>query len=235
MKLHALLGVACCVAVTIVSPVSAATIDTSGGYSDRIYDFGTGYSPAYGQTFTVGAENALNAFSFFLGGGPVNVRAYIYSWNGRGAIGNTLYASTVRSFGGTIGDAFEALDFQTGGLDLINGQRYVAFLTTAGVEQPVKAGPAWMPTAGAFGSDAYAGGEFVYSNAGPAFAAVLGRGWEESNGALGDVQFRASFGVGATTGAGVPEPAAWAMLIGGFGLAGGALRRQRGRTTVRFA
>jgi hypothetical protein len=32
---------------------------------------------------------------------------------------------------------------------------------------------------------------------------------------------------GAGTPGGVPEPAAWAMLIGGFALAGGALRRQR--------
>ncbi|MET0309911.1 MAG: PEPxxWA-CTERM sorting domain-containing protein [Sphingomonas sp.] len=30
-----------------------------------------------------------------------------------------------------------------------------------------------------------------------------------------------------TTAAGVPEPAAWGMMIGGFGLAGGALRRRR--------
>jgi hypothetical protein len=34
--------------------------------------------------------------------------------------------------------------------------------------------------------------------------------------------------------AGVPEPAAWGMMIGGFGLAGMALRR-RGKATVKFA
>lgn len=36
---------------------------------------------------------------------------------------------------------------------------------------------------------------------------------------------------------GVPEPASWAMMIGGFGLIGGALRRRRGkvRTSVTFA
>ena len=34
----------------------------------------------------------------------------------------------------------------------------------------------------------------------------------------------------------VPEPASWAMMIGGFGLAGGALRRQRRQqVTVRYA
>ena len=33
----------------------------------------------------------------------------------------------------------------------------------------------------------------------------------------------------------VPEPATWAMMIGGFGLAGGALRRRATRTAVHYA
>jgi hypothetical protein len=35
-----------------------------------------------------------------------------------------------------------------------------------------------------------------------------------------------------TTGGAVPEPASWAMLIGGFGLAGGAIRTRRKRPTA---
>lgn len=35
--------------------------------------------------------------------------------------------------------------------------------------------------------------------------------------------------------AGVPEPATWAMMIGGFGLIGSAMRRRRVSTTFRFA
>jgi len=38
-----------------------------------------------------------------------------------------------------------------------------------------------------------------------------------------DIPFVAEFGFGSA----VPEPATWAMLIGGFGLAGAALRRRR--------
>lgn len=34
---------------------------------------------------------------------------------------------------------------------------------------------------------------------------------------------------------GVPEPASWAMMIGGFGLVGGAIRRSRVRTALAFA
>ena len=33
----------------------------------------------------------------------------------------------------------------------------------------------------------------------------------------------------------VPEPAAWAMIIGGFGIVGGTLRYRRRRTTVTYA
>jgi PEP-CTERM motif len=36
-------------------------------------------------------------------------------------------------------------------------------------------------------------------------------------------------------GPGVPEPASWAMLIGGFGLAGSALRRKRKASALRLA
>jgi hypothetical protein len=36
-----------------------------------------------------------------------------------------------------------------------------------------------------------------------------------------------------TVNGGVPEPASWAMMLGGFGLVGGAMRRRR--TAVRFA
>jgi hypothetical protein len=43
-----------------------------------------------------------------------------------------------------------------------------------------------------------------------------------------------SLSVDAKLGAGVPEPATWAMMIGGFGLVGGAMRSRR-RATPRLA
>lgn len=42
------------------------------------------------------------------------------------------------------------------------------------------------------------------------------------------------FNTGASTTA-VPEPATWAMMIGGFGAVGGAMRYRRRKTTVAFA
>jgi hypothetical protein len=42
-----------------------------------------------------------------------------------------------------------------------------------------------------------------------------------------DGRIARGWSLGFTTAAGVPEPAAWGMMIGGFGMAGGALRRRR--------
>lgn len=46
----------------------------------------------------------------------------------------------------------------------------------------------------------------------------------------GNFRFTASLGAGV-----VPEPASWALMLGGFGLAGTALRRRRQTTKVVFA
>ena len=42
-------------------------------------------------------------------------------------------------------------------------------------------------------------------------------------------------GGGPNPGGAVPEPATWAMMIGGIGAAGGALRRRKAKVSVRFA
>lgn len=58
------------------------------------------------------------------------------------------------------------------------------------------------------------------------------------NGPVGVASFQANFGYDAfrtlsfDSGA-VPEPASWALMLGGFGLVGGVMRRRR--TAVRFA
>lgn len=58
-------------------------------------------------------------------------------------------------------------------------------------------------------------------------AEVYSFGQSNAGGSPGDQTFIFGFkGVGGVS-LGVPEPSAWALMIGGFGLAGGALRRQR--------
>jgi hypothetical protein len=53
-----------------------------------------------------------------------------------------------------------------------------------------------------------------------------------------NVDVLANPGYTFTTGAAfglVPEPSTWAMIIGGFGMVGGAMRRRRSMTKVSFA
>ncbi len=73
-------------------------------------------------------------------------------------------------------------------------------------------------------SDAFIPGLTFSLNAG-----TIQLNWAGTN---GPNDFTAVFDVGA--GAVVPEPASWALMIGGFGLMGAALRR-RTRVTVAYA
>ncbi len=75
-------------------------------------------------------------------------------------------------------------------------------------------------------SAAYAGGDFGI----PAGQFVS---FEDLNGG-GDHDYNdVSFVIGGISGGGVPEPASWAMMLGGFGLVGGAMRRRQ-KISVRY-
>lgn len=222
-------------ATSALAPAAnAATIDTTQAFTGAWSPFGVSDTSTYGQTFTAGAANTLNSFSLFLHGAvpsPIEFKAYIYAWNGDFATGPQLFASALQTFTGSPFATPAEFAFNTGNLGLTSGQQYVAFLTTAGLQAGRPDSTATMPYAGAFGSEALAGGSFVFYNSGNNFAALTSTPWDlrnsNSNG-IGDVWFRASFGNG------VPEPAAWAMMLAGFGLVGSAMRR-REKVAVTFA
>src|SRR6478735_231211 len=135
MKLNLFIGAAVLALGFTAAPAMAQDINTVGAFSGDIGSFGTPNTATYGQTFTVGAENALNAFTMYLDGGsgsPLNFRAYVYAWNGDRAVGNALFASTEQQFTGSAYGNPTAFDFATGALNLVSGQKYVAFLTTSG-------------------------------------------------------------------------------------------------------
>lgn len=227
MKRNLFTGAAALVLGLVSAPAMAQNVDTTAAYGGDIGNFGTPDTATYGQTFTVGADNALNSFTMYLGGGSgtaLNFQAYVYAWNGSRAVGNALFSSATRQFNGSAGTA--AFDFSTGGLNLVSGQQYVAFLTTTGVANSGYAS-AIMPFNG-WGNDAYSGGDFVFFNNGNDFARLTGQNWDFAGG-WGDANFKADFTAGITA---VPEPAAWGMLIGGFGLAGGLIRRRTRKIAI---
>ncbi|MBC9034685.1 PEPxxWA-CTERM sorting domain-containing protein [Sphingomonas sp. JC676] len=232
MKLNLFIGAAALALGLASAPAMAQDIDTTGTYGGDISSFGTPNTATYGQTFTVGAENALNSFTMYLdsgSGGALNFQAYVYAWTGSRAVGNALFASTTQQFNGSSYGNPVAFDFNTGSLNLVSGQQYVAFVTTAGVANSGYAS-AYMPFNG-WGTDTYAGGDFVYFNNGTDFAQLTARNWDCTGCGFGDAHFKADFTAGISA---VPEPAAWGMLIGGFGLAGGMMRSRarKGRTAI---
>jgi hypothetical protein len=188
--------------------------------------FGEPDTSTYGQTFTVGSDHVLNSFSLFLDGTPTasfNFEAYVYAWNGAEATGPALYTSSLQTFSGTPSGNPQEFAFNVGAINLTSGNQYVAFLSTAGVQDGGN-NYALMPYSGTFGTDVLPDGQFVYYNTGNDFAALTSSAWDlnSSNSCCGDVWFKATFSDGA-----VPEPASWAMMVLGFGAVGALLRRRQ--------
>jgi hypothetical protein len=219
MKNIVLVGFAALLTAGVSVPALAqTTYDTTGSYAGAITPFGQPDTSTYGQTFTVGSDNVLDAFSLYLegGSGPITFKGYLYAWDGSHATGSALYISGLQSFTGGLTE----YDFSTGGLNLASGQQYVAFLSTAGL-QGGDNHTTGMPLNGFYGSSAVGGGMVWYNN-GNDFGALTTNGWDNTGNGVGDAWFKASFNAG-----GVPEPASWAMMLGGFGMVGGAMRSRR--------
>lgn len=107
-------------------------------------------------------------------------------------------------------------DIALANLGVTIGDQYTAVLTTTGsFRNAVTFGPDLnIYTGQPLSGDAYAGGQLYSQTPIDAFCTRTG---------TCDLNFRVS---GVTPSA-VPEPATWAMLIAGFGLAGGAMRTRR--------
>ena len=231
MKLHMIASALAL--VTAVPALADTAIDTTAPFSGDIQPFGEPDTSTYGQTFTVGSDNVLNSFSLYLDDtpdAPINFQAYVYAWDGSKATGSALFTSGIQTFSGTTFGNPEEFAFNTGNTALSSGSKYVAFFTTSGLQSGGSM-TARMPYSGDLGSDALAGGDFVYYNNGNDFSALTNSNWDCNGCGLGDVWFKASLsdGMGA-----VPEPATWALFMLGFGAIGGAMRSRR-RTSVAFA
>ncbi|HAG80980.1 MAG TPA: PEP-CTERM sorting domain-containing protein [Cyanobacteria bacterium UBA12227] len=203
-------GAALSLGVMDVNPAQADTvIDTTPSWdgTSEITIFGEPDTATYGQTFTVGSDNILNDFTFFLNDfsdpDAIDFAAYVMAWDGTKATGSILYQSGPQSTTGASG--MEQFTFNTGGISLTSGQKYVAFLSASNFFDGIDGlGSMGLPF-----SDVYAGGDFVYYNNGSDFSALTTNGWDCTECGFGDAAFKATF----TSAQSVPEPASVLGLL----------------------
>jgi hypothetical protein len=181
-------------------------IDTTPSWNgtDFIQPFGEFNTATYGQTFTVGSDNILNDFTFFLNdfdgqSDVVNFAAYVAEWDGSKATGPILYESIPQST--TNAPGFEQFTFNTGGIGLTSGKQYVAFLSASNFFD----GTSDIAGLGAITSqDVYSGGDFVFYNNGSDFSLLTQNAWDGGVGnGFGESAFKASFSQKIAS---VPEP-----------------------------
>lgn len=199
-------------------------IDTTPNWDgiSSISSFGEAATATYGQTFTVGNDNVLNDFTFWLNDytGPINFAGYVAEWDGSKVSSPILYSSAKQST--TNAPGFEQFTFNTGKLSLESGKQYVAFLSVSNfLDGILDYGK--MGLTGLF-QDTYSGGGFVFFNNGSDFSSLSQQPWDNVtwNTDFGDAAFKASFSKS------VPEPASTLGLfaLGAIG-AGSMLKRKQ--------
>lgn len=208
---------------------NAGTIDTTPSWNSAgqpvIAPFGQPQTATYGQTFTATNElgTIIDSFSFFLSNVASSntvFAAYIAQWDGLKATGPMLYTSASSSL--PVGQGgFSQVSFNTGGISLVAGLKYVAFLSTSAFT----ANGNTTTNMGVVSNTAtYAGGEFVFFNNSD-FSQLTTTNWDNFLGNFGDAAFQASFSNQTST---VSAPATLPMFgLAALLIAGGLRSRQQ--------
>lgn len=228
--------VALVAAAAFAAPAQATTtIDTATGWdgTQHLWPFGgadAGNTPAYGETVTVPVtDTSLEGFTFHLDV-PTDVpfRGEVFAWDDatQSVAGPELWSGPATTTGSydPLGAAYQAVSFDTGGLALVPGERVILFVTT--LRDPSSDGAYGYAAARWGASDAYAGGQFVYSNDGT-FSGLLADPWGWFDGGFAahvDLAFQATFdssfalsgfpGAPADPRAGQTVPVTWRLTDG---------------------
>lgn len=212
---------ACLAALSVVAaPAHAATtvVDVTTNRSLTISSF-----DPVGQTFTADG-NQLSSFGFqlvSLNPTAANTAITLTLYDGAGFGGAVLATRSILPTNLPLQNRAPGwLDFDLTGTALTPGNTYTAALTTSGTRFALNYGPPInIYTGVAQGGDAYTGGNLVATNLGSNRVCATG---------ICDSNFRFT----TLNNSAVPEPATWAMMLGGFGAMGLTLRRRRGLRTL---
>ena len=182
-----LLGLATLFTSAIVcgSSASAVSIDTTTSWdgANSIGYWSPSVTRSYGQVITPDANGSLTDFTFYITpntSDPIFYQARVYQWDSAGGpgvwgpTGSSIYNSGTLSFSGTSG-TFSPVTINTGigGVSLSAGTSYVLFFSTVGETQTASNFADWRSDWGWLGnpSNAYSGGDFVFSNNPSSFTA----------------------------------------------------------------
>ena len=206
-------------AETISNPNSGSNVGPLCGWP---YQGGGCQTVFIGESFAASTTGKLTNLQFTLSGVSTltSVQAIVYALNGPLTTTFTPGAEIWRS--AAVAGSSGLLDFNPTGVTLAAGQNYVAFLSTY---YTTGTGQANVSSCNPFG-----GGACAVSNTNPGLGrAITGRALGANldeltfaqvvNGSQ-DLTFSATI-------AAVPEPASWALMIGGFGFVGGVARRRK--------
>jgi hypothetical protein len=199
-------------------PAAAATLEViSGPTGQRAVTF-----PAFGpvgQSFTA-FDSQINSVGFQFN--ALNPSATNTPFSLSLLAGSTLSGPALFTTSFTLPTSINSLtatwfDVAVSNWAVTTGQSYTLVLSTSSARNGIILGPEINIFNGqVLGGDAYAGGTAL-------FTSQPYQGFCQSSG-ICDLNFRVS---GSTPS--VPEPASWALMIGGLGLAGAAMRRAKTR------
>lgn len=204
-------------AILAASPSLAQTAGvTFSNYQLGTLPFNLGYAFSLSQNLSVSALGVFDAGGNGFQYGPIQVGL----WNNSGA----LLASTWVNSGSILFQEFRYEGIQATALSA--GQTYFVGANYPGT-------PSCNSCVDQFGEYATVtnspGVNYLYS------AYAGGPGFARPTNSFGtDNLLSANFLTGPLPSSAVPEPASWAMMIGGFGMIGGALRGRRRKVGVRF-
>ncbi|NIJ08952.1 hypothetical protein FHS31_002582 [Sphingomonas vulcanisoli] len=213
---------AAAVLAAVATPaLQAATTTVMSGSGIRALQIAY-YSPV-GQSF-ISAGTELTSFGFdfqTFNQGQANTPVTLTLRSGDGLTGAIVASRTMTLPTIPYDRDNHWYDFDFTGTALTAGATYTALLSTSSSLLGIVYGPdVNIYTGAVLGGDAYTGGEIVTSQ-------TLSSPCAAGNN-ICDTNFRFT-----TTGdaAAVPEPASWAMMVGGFALLGATLRRRRATAT----